>query len=89
MTESEIRIYQSEDGQAQVQVKFDNKTVWLLQRHMAQLFDKDTDTISLHLKNIYESSELDEKLTTEEFSVVQKEGNITSRIIENLLVEVI
>lgn len=74
MTESDIRIYQSEDGQTEVQVKFDNETVWLSQRQMAQLFDKDTDTIGLHLKNIFESGELDELSTTEESSVVQKEG---------------
>jgi len=74
MTESDIRIYQSDDGQTEVQVKFDNETVWLSQRQMAQLFDKDTDTIGLHLKNIFESGELDEISTTEESSVVQKEG---------------
>ena len=74
MTDSEIRIFQSDDGQTEVQVKFDQDTVWLSQRQMAQLFDKDSDTISLHLKNIYDSGELDEVLTTEESSVVQKEG---------------
>ncbi|MHC1705044.1 MAG: RhuM family protein [Tenuifilaceae bacterium] len=74
MTESDIRIYQSDDGQTEVQVKFDNETVWLSQKQMAQLFDKDTDTIGLHLKNIFESGELDELSTTEESSVVQKEG---------------
>lgn len=74
MTESEIKIYQLDDGQAEVQVKFDNDTVWLSQKQMAQLFDKDTDTISLHLKNIYKSGELDEFSTIEESSVVQQEG---------------
>ncbi len=42
---------------------------------MADLFEQDTDTIGLHLKNIFQSGELDEKSTTEEYSVVQKEGN--------------
>ena len=41
---------------------------------MAELFDKDSDTIGLHLKNIYKSGELDKPATTEESSVVQKEG---------------
>jgi len=50
------------------------KTVWLTQKQMSQLFDKDTDTIGLHLKNIYQSGELDEISTTEESSVVQQEG---------------
>jgi len=82
MTESDIRIYQSEDGRAEVQVKFEHETVWLSQRQMAELFDKDTDTIGLHLKNIFESGELDELSTTEESSVVQKEGkrNIKRRL---------
>ena len=74
MIEAEIRIYQLDDGQAEVQVKFDNETVWLSQRQMAQLFDKDTDTIGLHLKNIYKSGELEEFSTTEDSSVVQQEG---------------
>jgi prophage maintenance system killer protein len=74
MTESEIKIYQTEDGQTKIDVKFDNETVWLTQKQMAQLFDKDSDTIGLHLKNIYQSGELEELSTTEESSVVQLEG---------------
>ena len=74
MNNSDIKIYQSKDGQTEVQVKFENETVWLSQKQMAQLFDKDTDTVGLHLKNIYTSGELDEISTTEESSVVQLEG---------------
>jgi prophage maintenance system killer protein len=75
MESSDIEIYQTDDGQTEIQVKFENETVWLSQRQMAQLFEKDTDTIGLHLKNIYQSGELEELATTEESSVVQKEGN--------------
>ena len=74
MKDTNIQIYQTEDGKTEVIVKFDNETVWLSQKQMAQLFDKDSDTISLHLKNIYKSGELEENSTTEESSVVQKEG---------------
>ena len=42
---------------------------------MAELFDCSSDNVSLHLKNIYEDEELDRSATTEEFSVVRKEGN--------------
>lgn len=70
----EIIIYESADHQTQVEVKFDTETVWLSQKLMANLFDKDTDTIGLHLKNIYDEDELDETATAELFSVVQKEG---------------
>ncbi len=74
MTESTIKIFQTDDGQTNIDVKFDNETVWLTQKQMSQLFDKDTDTIGLHLKNIYQSGELDELSTTEDSSVVQQEG---------------
>lgn len=74
MTESEIKIYQTDDGQTTIDVKFENESVWLTQKQMAQLFDKDSDTIGLHLKNIYQSGELEEFATTEESSVVQNEG---------------
>jgi prophage maintenance system killer protein len=74
MTESEIKIYQTGDGQTKIDVKFDNETVWLSQKQMAQLFEKDSDTIGLHLKNIYQSGELEDLSTTVESSVVQQEG---------------
>ncbi len=70
----EIIIYQ-EVGQA-VEVRLDSKrdTVWLSQMQMAELFDKDSDTIGLHLKNIYKDMELEESSTTEKSSVVRQEG---------------
>jgi prophage maintenance system killer protein len=74
MADSEIKIYQTDDGQTKIDVKFDNETVWLTQKQMALLFDKDSDTIGLHIKNIYQSGELEELTTTEESSVVQQEG---------------
>jgi len=74
MRESEIKFYQSDDGITKIDVKFDHDTVWLSQKQMAQLYDKDSDTIGLHIRNIYLSKELVEKSTTEFFSVVQIEG---------------
>jgi len=67
-------IYQTEDGKTQLDLRLDQGTLWLSQAQMAELFDKDSDTIGLHLKNIYESSELDEKATTEDSSVVRQQG---------------
>jgi hypothetical protein len=75
MDESGIKIFQTEDGKTEIQVVVQEETVWLSQKQMAELFEKDTDTIGLHLKNIYKSGELIEKATTEDYSVVQKEGN--------------
>lgn len=72
--QNSIKIYQSADGQTQVDVRFAQDTVWLSQMQMSELFGKDSDTIGLHLKNIYKSEELDENSTTEDSSVVRQEG---------------
>jgi prophage maintenance system killer protein len=74
MTTNQIIIYQTADGQATLDVKLENDTVWLNQRQMSSLFDKDVDTIGLHIRNIYKEGELGEGATTEESSVVQEEA---------------
>lgn len=71
---NEVILYQTENNQTQVEVRFEGDTIWLNQKQIAHLFDKDSDTIGLHLKNIYSEEELDENSTTEFFSVVQTEG---------------
>ena len=73
--EHEIVLYQIDKTNICVSVFFHEETFWLTQKAMAELFDCSTDNISLHLKNIFREEELDEKSTTEFFSVVQKEGN--------------
>ncbi|MEA2108808.1 MAG: virulence protein RhuM/Fic/DOC family protein [Pseudomonadota bacterium] len=70
----EIILYRSPDGKAALDVRLEQETVWLNQRQMAELFDKDTDTIGLHVRNIYKEGELTRKGTTEQSSVVQNEG---------------
>ncbi len=70
----EIILYRSPDGKAALDVRLEQETVWLNQRQMAELFDKDTDTIGLHVRNIYKEGELPRKGTTEQSSVVQNEG---------------
>lgn len=72
--DNQIEIYKSSDGETQIEVKFEQGTVWLSQKQMSDLFDKDTDTIGLHLKNIFSEEELEASSTTEDFSVVQQEG---------------
>lgn len=72
--DNQIEIFHSIDNRTEIIVKFDKETVWLSQKQMSELFDKDSDTIGLHLKNIYKESELEEAATTEFFSVVQLEG---------------
>ena len=70
----QIEIYQSDDGQTQIQVRLEQDTLWLSQVQIADLFGKNSDTIGLHLKNIYKTRELDKTSTTEESSVVRQEG---------------
>lgn len=70
---NQLVIYQPDDGSA-VLVRLEGNTLWLTQRQLAELFATSTDNISLHLKNIYSQGELAETATTEDFSVVQKEG---------------
>ena len=55
-------------------MRLDRETVWLDQCQMAELFDRDTDTIGLHIRNIYKERELIRKGTNQESSVIQNEG---------------
>ena len=70
----DITIFETEDGQTRVEVRFGQENVWLTQRLMAQLYECSTDNIGLHLRNIFAERELDPAATTEESSVVQTEG---------------
>lgn len=67
-------VYHAETEQT-VNAVVKNDSIWVTQKAMADLFGCSSDNISLHLKNIYTEGELDKKSTTEEISVVQKEGN--------------
>ena len=71
---TQLILYTSEDGQAQVQLRADLGTVWLTQLEMAELFNASKQNISLHLKNIYQDRELDPAATVKESLTVQTEG---------------
>ncbi len=75
MQESNIILYETEEGKINIDVILRDETIWLTQKSMAELFDCSKDNIGLHLKNIFLDKELDKNATTEIFSVVQKEGN--------------
>ena len=57
-----------------IQVRYENETLWMTQKSMAELFDCSTDNISLHLKNIFKDHELDKDSVTEEFSAPASDG---------------
>lgn len=71
----EVLVYETPEGDVRVDVRLDSDTVWLTQRQMADLFDSSADSIGLHLKSMFGNNELEEGATTEDFSVVQSEGN--------------
>ena len=73
-TSSEIVFYQEEDGRSRIQVRLDGGTVWLTQRLLAELFQKDVRTINEHIQNIFEEGELDPGATIRKFRIVQAEG---------------
>ena len=72
--QKDIILYQTKDGQMSLEVNLKEETVWLNQKQMALLFDKNSDTIGLHIKNIFKTGELISSTTTEDFSVVRMKG---------------
>ena len=71
----EILIYQTDDGQTNIEVKIEDDTVWLTQQQMSELFQTSRTNVVEHIKHIYEEGELDEILTCRNFRQVRKEGN--------------
>lgn len=67
-------LYQAEDGELKIDVRFENESVWLSQKLMAELFQKDIRTISEHIQNVYEEGELAPEATIRKFRIVQMEG---------------
>ena len=61
MEENKIVIYQTEDGQTQIDVRLENETVWLTQAQMAALFQKDRTVITRHINNIFKEGELEKE----------------------------
>ena len=71
---NQIIIYQTEDGQTQVDVRLENETVWLTQAQMVELFQTTKQNVSLHVGNVFKEGELEQKSTVKEYLTVQKEG---------------
>ena len=79
MEQNQIIIYQTEDGQTQIDVRLENETVWLTQAQMAELFQTDRTSIVRHINNIYKSEELERESTCAKIAQVQIEGKRTVR----------
>jgi len=72
---SQFLIYQTENGETKIDVRFQDETVWLTQKLMAELFQTSIPNINMHLNNIFEEGELEEDSTIKDFLIVQKEGS--------------
>ena len=75
MKESNIILYETEDGKVNVDVLLKDESIWLTQKSMAELFDVNIPAVSKHLNNIYDEGELLKNSTISKMETVQKEGN--------------
>ena len=82
--DAEFLLYTTEDGQIRIECRFSDETIWLSQRLMAELLDKDVRTINEHLQNLYEEGEIAPEATIRKFRIVRTEGERdVTRIIEH------
>lgn len=70
---SQLILYQTADGETQIQVILQNETVWLTQKELADLFQRDKSVISRHIQNIFNEGELEAEATVAKIATVQKE----------------
>lgn len=73
--ETDILIYQTEDGDAKIDVRLENETAWMTQKAIAELYQTTPQNITLHMKNIYEEEELSEESTCKYYLQVRQEGS--------------
>ena len=74
---SQLILYQTEDGETQIQVVMQGDTVWLTQKEMADLFQRDKSVISRHIQNVFKEGELEPEATVAKIATVQQEGSRT------------
>lgn len=72
--ENQIEIYQSSDGQTQIEVAFEQDTVWLNRNQLAELFGRDVKTIGKHINNVFNGGELDKGSVVANFAITAADG---------------
>lgn len=77
---SQILLYQTSEGETKIDVTLTNDTVWLTLDQMAELFQRNKSTISRHIRNIFESGELDRKVVVANFATTTQHGAIEGKI---------
>ncbi len=75
LPQSEIILYQTEDGRTRIQCRFENETLWLTQKQLAELFQIGVNTVNHHLKEIFSEGELQPGATIRRYRIVQTEGS--------------
>jgi len=84
MTNSELLIYQTEDGQTKIDVRLEEETVWLSQKQMVELFQTTKQNVSLHIRNIFKEGELDEISVVKDYLTTASDGKQYSTNYYNL-----
>ena len=79
MKQDQIVIYQTEDGQTQIDVRLENETVWLTQAQMAELFQKDRTVITRHINNVFKEGELEKEVVCAKFAHTTQHGAIEGK----------
>lgn len=79
---SEFILYQTEDGASRIQVRLENETVWLTQRQLADLYQLNVNTVSRHIKVIFDEGELRPEATVRQYRIVAPEA---ARVVERLV----
>ena len=78
---SNILIYQNENGNIKVDVLFEDKSLWLSQTQICEVFGKAKSTISEHIKAIFDESELDERVVVRKYRTTTKHGAIEGKTV--------
>lgn len=90
LPQSEIILYQTEDGRTRIQCRFEDETIWLTQKQLSELFQIGVNTVNHHLKEIFAEGELSPEATIRRYRIVQAEGaRQISRDIEHYSLEAI
>jgi hypothetical protein len=73
---NQIEIYKGSDNQTQIEVQFENETVWLSQEQLVRLFKRDQSVISRHIRNVFSEGELEEKSNMQKMHIANSDKPI-------------
>ncbi len=82
--QTDLMFYQAEDGKTKIDVRLQNDTVWLSQKQMSELFQKDVRTVNEHIQNVFEEKELPEKSVIRNFRITAADGKLYETMHYNL-----